>query len=117
MLGKSVDLATNERLTEDGKVPDEVPNAWILSWRRWGRRTEYAREIGRIPCPPRNSRAMKELADKLSKLDAPGQDARKEKATEAMQKAANDMTAGRPQDAAVSSTFRLKDGHVTDILP
>ncbi len=43
-----------------------------------------------------------ELAEKLSKLDAPGQDARKEKATDAMQKAANDMTAGRPQDAVAS---------------
>jgi hypothetical protein len=43
-----------------------------------------------------------EQADKLSKLDAPGQESRKEKATNAMQKAAGDMTAGRPQDVAAS---------------
>jgi hypothetical protein len=43
-----------------------------------------------------------DLADKLSKMDAPGQDSRKEKTADAMQKAAGDLTAGRPQDIAAS---------------
>src|SRR5262249_25025271 len=43
-----------------------------------------------------------ELADKLSKMDAPGQESRKEKTADAMQKAAGDLTTGRPQDIAAS---------------
>ena len=43
-----------------------------------------------------------ELAERIAKMDAPGQDARKEKVADAMQKAAGDMTAGRPQDTAAS---------------
>lgn len=43
-----------------------------------------------------------DLASRLSKMDAPGQDSRKDKTTDAMQKAASDLTAGRPQDIAAS---------------
>lgn len=43
-----------------------------------------------------------ELADKMNKLDTPGQDARRDKTAEAMQKAAADMNAGRPQDIAAA---------------
>ena len=43
-----------------------------------------------------------DLADRLSKADLPGQNSRKDKATNAMQKAAGDLTSGRPQDIAAS---------------
>jgi hypothetical protein len=42
------------------------------------------------------------LADELEKMDAPGREARKDKAADALQRAAGDLTAGRPQDAAAS---------------
>lgn len=43
-----------------------------------------------------------ELAERLDKMDAPGQEARKDKVTDAMQKAAGDLTSGKPQDVAAS---------------
>jgi hypothetical protein len=42
------------------------------------------------------------VAEQLSKMDAPGQEARKDRVADAMQRAAGDMTAGRPQDIAAS---------------
>ncbi|HEX3149341.1 MAG TPA: hypothetical protein VHR66_14805 [Gemmataceae bacterium] len=43
-----------------------------------------------------------DLADQLEKTDAPGHDARKDKAADTLQRAAGDLTAGRPQDAQAS---------------
>lgn len=48
------------------------------------------------------ARIQAAIADKLNKLDAPGHDARKEKVADALQKAATDLTAGRPQDVSAS---------------
>lgn len=42
------------------------------------------------------------VAEKLVGLDIPGQEARKDKVVDAMQRAASDLTAGRPQDASAS---------------
>jgi hypothetical protein len=42
------------------------------------------------------------LAEQVENMDTPGQEARKEKAADALQRAATDMTAGRPQDATAS---------------
>jgi hypothetical protein len=49
-----------------------------------------------------NAKQQADLADRMSKMDAPGQESRKEKVADAMQKAAGDLTAGRPQDIAAS---------------
>jgi hypothetical protein len=43
-----------------------------------------------------------DLAEQLEKMDAPGLDARKDKAADSLQRAATDLTAGRPQDAQAS---------------
>jgi hypothetical protein len=42
------------------------------------------------------------VAEKLNGLDVPGQEARKDRAVDTLQKAAGDLTAGRPQDAGAS---------------
>jgi hypothetical protein len=42
------------------------------------------------------------LAEQLEKMDLPGQEARQEKAADALQRAAGDLTAGRPQDTQAS---------------
>src|SRR5262249_53345871 len=52
--------------------------------------------------PAEAARKQADVAEQLNKMDAPGQDRRKEKTADAMQRAAADMTAGRPQDIAAS---------------
>lgn len=42
------------------------------------------------------------LADQLEKMDTPGQEGRKDKTVDALQRAAADLTAGRPQDATAT---------------
>jgi hypothetical protein len=48
------------------------------------------------------ARTQAAIAEKATKLDTPGHEARKDKVADALQKAATDLTAGRAQDAAAS---------------
>src|SRR5262249_43190253 len=48
------------------------------------------------------ARSQANIAEKLNKLDTPGQEPRKEKVAQALQRAAADLTTGRPQDVSAS---------------